>query len=94
MGKLIVILIIGAAGYWYWSGPYQASKNGPSAEQQQADNDRKMKKCLRQEASMTAAAGMGGAMVGGGDSEALCADKLGLYKQDGQWIRGSAEDGY
>ena len=43
---------------------------------------------------MTAAAGMGGAMVGGGDSEALCADKLGLYKQDGQWIRGSAEDGY
>lgn len=94
MGKLIAILIIGAAGYWYWSGPYQAGAGRPSAEQQQADNARKMKKCLRQEASMTAAAGMGGAMVGGGDSEALCAQKLGLQQRDGQWLQSSDGESY
>jgi heme A synthase len=94
MGKLIAILLLGAAAYWYWSGPYQASRSTPTPEQQQAENDKLMKRCLRQEASMTAAAGMGGAMVGGGDAEALCAGKLGLYQRDGQWHKGSADDAY
>ena len=94
MGRLIAIALIGAAAYWYWSGPYQAGRAAPSPQEQRAENARLMKKCQRQEASMTAAAGMAGAMVGGGDTEALCASKLGLHKRDGEWHTGEPESVY
>lgn len=94
MGRMITLVLIGAAAYWYWSGPYQAGSAAPSAADQLAENARLMKKCQRQEASMTAAAGMAGAMVGGGDTEALCAKKLGLYQRDGNWHEGDPDSGY
>jgi hypothetical protein len=43
---------------------------------------------------MTAAAGIGGAMVGAEKREALCAEKLGFYQQDSQRTRDSADDNY
>jgi len=80
-GKLIVIAAIVGAGYWYWSGPYQ---DGGSARQLQ-ENNRNMERCIRREASMNAAAGMAGGAVSPGDAEKLCAEKYGLYLQNGQW---------
>ena len=89
MGKLIVITILLGAGYWYWSGPYQASRPGPEEAQLQR-NAENMRKCMRREASMEGSAGMAG--IGGiaDGGEQLCADKFNLYQQDGQWrSRGS-----
>lgn len=83
--KLVVVLALFAAAYWYWSGPYQQGQLSSEAKQLQL-NARNMKKCMREEASMGAAAGMAG--VGGiaGDPEKLCAQKYNLYQQDGQWL--------
>ena len=66
MAKLIVIVALIAAGYWYWSGPYQAGR-APSEAQQLQQNARDMKRCMRREASMNAASGMAGAPVADGD---------------------------
>ena len=84
MGKVIVIAILLGAGYWYWSGPYQAGR--PSAAQLQLQtNAENMRKCMRREASMEGSAGMAG--VGGiaDGGEQLCAEKFNVYRHDGQW---------
>ena len=86
MAKLIVIVALIAAGYWYWSGPYQAGR-APSEAQQLQQNARDMKRCMRREASVNAASGMAGAPVAEGDGETLCAQKYGLVLRDGQWHR-------
>jgi hypothetical protein len=84
MGKLIVIALVVAAGYWYWTGPYQ--QGGQSGgEKRLQENARNMERCVRREASMNASSGMAGGGVSMGDSEKLCAGELGLYQQDGQW---------
>jgi hypothetical protein len=89
MGKLIVLVVIVGAAYWYWSGPYQLGRVSP-LERALQDNARDMERCVRRESSMNAAAGMAGGAVSGADNEALCAEKLGLYRSDGQWHRAAA----
>ena len=84
LAKLVIVAAVIAAAYWYWTGPYQ--QNQPSSETRQLqENARNMKKCMRAEKSMGAAAGMAG--VGGvaGDAQTLCAQRYNLYLQDGQW---------
>ena len=84
MGKLIVIALIVAAGYWYWTGPYQQG-GLPNGDKRLQENARNMERCERREASMNAASGMAGGGISMGDSEKLCAGELGLYQKDGQW---------
>jgi len=84
-GKAVVLLAIIAAGYWYWSGPYQQG-GSTRGDRQLHENAKNMERCMRQEASMNAASGMAGGAVGAGDPEALCAQKYGLYQHEGQWL--------
>lgn len=82
--SLIILLLVAAAGVWYWKGPYQEESR--SAEEKRfEENARTMDRCVRREESMNAAAGMGA--VGGlpGDSKTLCAEKHGLYFAEGRW---------
>ena len=51
MGELIAIAILLGAGYWYWSGPYQAARPSPE-ETQLHRNAENMRKCMRREAPM------------------------------------------
>lgn len=84
MGKYFPLLAVLAVGYWYWQGPYQEGRPS-SLEQQLQENAKTMKRCMRREASMTAAAGMAGAATGSGDPEALCAQEHNLYLLEGEW---------
>ena len=84
MGKLIVIAVLLGAGYWYWNGPYNQGR--PTSEQAQLrENAADMQRCMRREKSMEGVGGMAG--IGGmaTDGEQLCAEKLGLYQDEGQW---------
>lgn len=84
MGKWIVLAVVVVAGYWYWTGPYNAGR--PTSEEAQLrENAAKMQACMRREKSMQGLGGMAG--VGGiaDGGEQLCADKLGLYQHDGDW---------
>lgn len=65
-GKLVVIAAIAGAAYWYWTGPYQQNRT-PTAEQQWLENEQLMKNCRRKEESMSAAAGLGGALIDTGE---------------------------
>ena len=85
MLKFVIVIGLLAAGYWYYTGYYQHSFL-VSPAQQAEDNARLMDRCMRQEASITAGAGMVGAISGGGDNEAFCAEKLNLELHDGQWM--------
>jgi hypothetical protein len=84
MAKLIVIAVLVAAGYWYWTGPYQQGGQS-SGDKRLQENARNMERCVRREASMNAASGMAGGAVSAGDGEKLCASELGLFQRDGQW---------
>ena len=90
--SLAVILAAGGVGYWYWAGPYQQGHRPPGEERLQ-ENAVTMKKCMRRESSMNAAAGMGG--VGGiaDDGKALCAEKHNLYFSEGQWRDMGSDEG-
>lgn len=92
MLKIIAVILAIGAGYWYWAGPYQQGQR-PTDEERLQENARIMKKCMRQESSMNAAAGMGG--VGGvaDDGEALCAEKYNLHFSEGQWRNINSEEG-
>ena len=82
--KWIIVLALAAAGYWYWSGPFQESRL--LSPQEQLDNNAKlMKRCVDKEKSMAGSAGLGG--IGGiaDDAESLCADQLDLVSRDGNW---------
>ena len=87
MARLVVFLALVGAGYWYWSGPYQQSRQSSPAAQLQ-ENAQIMQRCIAQEGRMQSAGGLGGlADVGGSgeDAERLCAAKNNLVKRDGQW---------
>ena len=84
MAKLIVLVLILAAAYWYWQGPYQAGYV-TDPQQQYEDNARLMKRCMREEISIASGAGMVGADSGTGDVESLCATKLQLENVNGRW---------
>jgi hypothetical protein len=78
-GRLVPILILGAAAYWYWTGPYQANKQ-PDYETLLQQNELNMKRCLRGEAYAAGATGQFG-----GDPEEICAEQYNLYQHDGEW---------
>ena len=87
MTRFVVLLALVAAGYWYWSGPYQESRQS-SPSDQLSRNAEIMKRCIAQEGRMQSAGGLAGvADVGatGEDAERLCAAKTNLVKRDGQW---------
>ena len=87
MAKLAIILTIIGFAYWYWTGHYQKSNETLEADRLQ-DNAAIMQRCIHQEKSMDATAGLAGLVdVGssGADAERLCAEKNHLYKQDGNW---------
>ena len=87
MTKLIFYLAIAGLAYWYWSGPYQASKDTKEIDVLR-ENAAIMQRCIKQEERMQAAGGLAGvADVGdsGKDAERLCAQKNNLYLQDGEW---------
>ena len=79
MAKLAIFLALIAFAYWYWSGPYQESK-------QEADRLREnaviMKRCIDVEQRMRAAGAS--AEV---DFESVCAEKNNLYLRAGKWHR-------
>lgn len=75
MTKLIFYLAMAGLAYWYWSGPYQASRETKESDVLQ-ENAAIMQRCIRQEERMQAAGGLAGvADVGdtGKDAERLCA---------------------
>jgi len=81
VGRLIALAIIIGAAWWYWTGPYRESRE-PDSPAQLEQNAEDMRLCLR-----GAAYGPGATGVGGGDEEAQCAEKLGLYEVEGTWYR-------
>ncbi len=84
MGKIIVIIAIIAAGYWYWTGPYQQTEE-QTYQAYLDDNAKTMKRCMGKQSSIAGAAGLAG--VGGmaEDSETFCAEENNLVLHDGQW---------
>jgi len=76
---MITLVLLAAAAYWYWSGPYQAQKN-PGLEQRLKENGEKMRDCIRAQNYKIGATG-----VGEGSPEEVCAEKFNLYLQDGRW---------
>jgi len=89
MKKLLVLLALIGAAYWYWTGPYQKSTASLEADQLQ-ENAATMQRCINQEQRMQGAGALGGVGdVGssGQDAERVCAEKNHLYKQDGNWYR-------
>jgi hypothetical protein len=78
-GRLLAIAIIIAAGYWYWSGPYQNQHN-PDARQKLQQNIEKMRECVR---GMNYKLGATG--IGQGDPEQICAERFNLYLYEGEW---------
>lgn len=84
-GKLVIVAGLAAAGYWYWM--QQPANRDLGAESLQ-ENERLMARCIRQERSMSAGAALAGGLPDAGDTEALCADKLGLQRGPGGWQQG------
>ena len=72
-----------AAGYWYWTGPYQ-EKTNPSYAAGLKKNQENMALCLRGAAYKMGATGTGSG-TGSGDPEQDCAGTYNLYKHEGRW---------
>lgn len=79
LSRLISLVLIAGAAYWYWSGPYQASKN-PSYEKRLEENELNMSRCMRGKAFAAGATG-----ESEGDPEELCASKYNLYQHNDRW---------
>ena len=78
--RLLTFAIIAAAGYWYYTGPYQSSQN-PSYAQKLVENEENMRVCVRGKNYNSGATG-----VSSGDPETQCAQRFNLYKgDDGKW---------
>ncbi len=91
MAKLVIVIALLGAAYWYWSGPYQKSTQTLESDRLQ-ENAVVMQRCMNQEQRMQSTGGLAGlADVGSGgeDAERLCAAKNHLYKRDGHWYRKS-----
>ncbi len=79
IGRFLTIAILLAAGYWYWSGPYQRQHNPDEAERlRQAVEG--MRECIHGKNYKAGATG-----VGEGDAEQICAEKFNLYFYEGEW---------
>jgi hypothetical protein len=81
LGRLLTIAILVAAGYWYWSGPYQAQHNPGADEQFKADIE-SLHRCIRGMHYKSGATG-----EAGGNPEEVCAEKFNLYFYEGEWRR-------
>ncbi|MEE4144578.1 MAG: hypothetical protein V2I26_07240 [Halieaceae bacterium] len=79
IGRFLTIAILLAAGYWYWSGPYQRQHNPDEAEQLRQAVEA-MRECIR---GMNYKAGATG--VSEGDAQQICAEKFNLYFYEGEW---------
>ena len=79
IGRIFSIAVIVAAGYWYWTGPYQA-KNNPSYEARLQQNGENMTQCIRGLAYREGATG-----ESSGNAEESCAEKYNLYQYEGKW---------
>jgi hypothetical protein len=89
MAKLVILLAIIGFAYWYWSGPYQESRQTSEADRLQ-DNAVIMQRCIQEEERMQAAggvAGLGDVGSTGANAERLCAEKNNLHLRDGKWYR-------
>lgn len=84
--RLIVILLVAGAAYWYWSGPYQDSAN-PDYATQLDNNAKALSDCIRNAAYRAGRTATG---TGAEGAEAACAEELGLYNEDGRWHSYSA----
>jgi hypothetical protein len=79
--RAITFLAIVAAGYWYWTGPYQEKIN-PDYETMVRKNDRNMAECARAAAYQLGATGTG---AGAERATEQCAEKFEVYELDGHW---------
>ena len=79
--RLIVIIVVAAAGYWYWTGPYQDRTN-PNYATQLDNNDAAMSECIK---STTYKTGLTGQGPNTDNVEATCAEELELYEDEGRW---------
>lgn len=79
LGRIFTLAVLVAAAYWYWSGPYQESRN-PSYEKKLEKNAEDMKLCIR-----TANYKAGATGEGSGNYEQKCAKKFNLYQHGGNW---------
>lgn len=79
--RIVGILLVAGAGYWYWTGPYQAKVN-PDYAQQLRNNDNAISQCIK---NKTYKAGVTGQGPGAESVEAYCAEELDFYKEDGRW---------
>jgi hypothetical protein len=78
-GRILTAALLLAAGYWYWSGPYQRTHN-PDADRQLQQAIENMRECVRGRNYRVGATG-----VSEGDPEELCAEKFNLYRYEGEW---------
>ena len=79
--RIATLAAIAAAGYWYWSGPYQ-EKTNPSYQSLIEQNDQRMAECMRGAAYQLGATGSGTNSDGAREQ---CAQKYNLYELDGHW---------
>jgi hypothetical protein len=79
INRIVWLLIIGAAGYWYWTGPYQQGSGG-TYEDKLKVNAENMELCTRGESYRAGATG-----EANGDPEENCAQRYNLYQDKGKW---------
>ena len=79
IGLVLTIAILLAAGYWYWTGPYQKQHN-PDSKQQLQRAIEGMRECIRGKNYKAGATG-----VSEGNAEEICAEKFNLYLYEGEW---------
>ena len=80
IGRFLTIAILLAAGYWYWTGPYQKQHN-PDSEQQLQQAIEGMRECIRGKNYQAGATG-----ISEGNAEEICAEKFNLYLYEGEWL--------
>jgi hypothetical protein len=77
--RIVTVVILLGAAYWYWSGPYQERVN-PTYGQKLAKNARDMEECKERKSYAA------GRMVSAaGNVEEICARQLNLYFENGNW---------
>jgi hypothetical protein len=79
VGRILMLAIVIALGYWYWTGPYQERSN-PTYEQKLRQNARAMSDCIARKHYADTRM-----VSSGGDLEERCMRELKLYEEDGQW---------